>query len=110
MAITSSRRSARALLASGACAFAIAALSHAAPARADIVPPFKGNDTGGIMAFASVAHLSYREVRAIAADHCAQYDKVARIRSVHPRYGDYVSFSCEWRPYGSIHRPIRVAY
>lgn len=94
----------------GLAALVLAMLPLAAPAAQAHVPPFKGNDTGGIMAWASVAHLSYREVVAIADTHCAAYDKVARIRSVHPRYGDYVSFSCEWVPYGSLRRPIRAAY
>jgi hypothetical protein len=28
--------------------------------------------------------------------HCAAYHKVARITSVHPRYGDYVGFACRF--------------
>lgn len=95
------------LIASGALALTLAL---AAPTRAQMVPPFKGNDTGGIFAWQSVADLSYQEVLALADGHCARFDKVARIRSVHPWYGDYVSFSCEWRPYGTLERPLRAAY
>lgn len=70
----------------------------------------KGNDTGGIISWQNVADLPFAEVKAIAAAHCGYYDKVAIIRSVHKRYGDYVSFSCEWRPVGSLGHPLRVAY
>jgi hypothetical protein len=61
------------------------------------VPPFEGNDTGGIIAWSPEAH---RHRHAIAADHCARYGKVHRITSVMPRYGDYIGFACYW-PRGS---------
>jgi hypothetical protein len=57
------------------------------------VPPFKGNDTGGIIAWSPEAH-QYRH--AMAAEHCARYDKLHRITSVHARYGDYIGFACYW--------------
>jgi hypothetical protein len=65
-------------------------------AGADWVPPFKGNDTGGIISWSPQAH-RYRH--AIAADHCARFDKVHRITSVHPWYGSYIGFAC-FRPRG----------
>ena len=34
-----------------ACLVAVCGMLAAAPARADWVPPFKGNDTGGIIAY-----------------------------------------------------------
>ena len=35
---------------------------------------------------------------AIAAEHCARFDKAHRITSVHRQYGDYISFQCLWNP------------
>jgi hypothetical protein len=63
-----------------------------APGRGGVGPdPIQGNDTGGIIAWRpEIAHL-YRE---IAAAHCARYNKVPDITSVHRRYGDYVGFRC----------------
>jgi hypothetical protein len=60
------------------------------------VPPFVGNDTGGIIAYSPQA---YRERHAIAGDHCAQYGKLHRITSAYRRYGEYIAFSC-YRPRG----------
>ena len=39
-----------------------------APARADTVPPFKGNDTGGIIAYSLTGTT---DIRTLAIDHCA---------------------------------------
>ena|SRR5882724_5946983 len=50
-----------------------------------------GNDTGGIIPWSGQTR---HEARAIAADHCARYNKNARVTSVHPRYGDYIGFKC----------------
>lgn len=82
------------------------------PGRGGIGPdPIQGNDTGGIIAWRpEIAHV-YRE---IAAEHCARYDKISEITSVHRRYGDYVGFRChfprgydprKWMLYGP---PLRV--
>jgi hypothetical protein len=62
-------------------------------AQANRVPPFKGNDVGGIIAWSPEAHRFRHE---IAADHCASWGKLHRITSVHPWYGDYIGFSCYW--------------
>jgi hypothetical protein len=80
-----------------------------APARADFdtVPPFKGNDTGGIIAYPMAAQT---DVRQLAADHCARYDKVAKFLAVDPQYGGYISFACRWVPYGASERPLRTLY
>jgi hypothetical protein len=57
------------------------------------VPPFKGNDTGGIIAWSPEA----QQLRhSLAAEHCAHYGKTHRITSVHARYGDYIGFACYW--------------
>ena len=52
----------------------------------------KGNDTGGIIPW-SPALRAYG-YHAAAQAHCEGYHRVARITSVHARYGDYVGFEC----------------
>ena len=75
---------------------ALAVSFVALPAQAQIGPwsayGINGNDTGGIIPW-SPALRAYG-YRAAAQDHCAGYRKLARITSVHPRYGDYVGFEC----------------
>jgi hypothetical protein len=77
------------------------------PARADYVPPFKGNDTGGIIAYPVGEQTDARQ---LAVDHCARYGKVAKFLAVEPHYGGYISFSCRWVPYGATERPLRTRY
>src|SRR5258708_8074985 len=62
-------------------------------ARADIlpVPPFKGNDTGGIIAYALAAQADARQ---LAVDHCARYSKVVKFLAVDAQYGGLIFFSC----------------
>ncbi len=55
----------------------------------------KGNDTGGIISWSCEAEVA---APAIAAEHCARFDKAHRITSVHRQYGDYISFQCLWNP------------
>lgn len=74
---------------------AAAVLAAAAPTRADTVPPFKGNDTGGIIAYGAFPP---EQARDMAAAHCAGYGKVARLLAVQPEYGGYISFACRWVP------------
>ena len=79
-------------------------------ARADIlapVPPFKGNDTGGIIAYSMATQVDARQV---AVDHCARYGKVVKFLGVQAYEGGYISFSCRWVPYGAADRPIRTLY
>jgi hypothetical protein len=83
------------------------ALLAVAPASADTVPAFKGNDTGGIIAYPLAQTTDARQV---AVDHCASYGKVAKFLAVDARYGGYVSFACRWVPYGSAQRPLRTLY
>jgi hypothetical protein len=78
-----------------------------APARADWVPPFKGNDTGGIIAFPLATQM---DVRQLAVDHCARYGKVVKFLAVDPQYGGYISFACRWVPYGANNRPLVTRY
>ena len=86
---------------------AICGMLAAAPARADWVPPFKGNDTGGIIAY-SLARQA--DARQLAVDHCARYDKVVKFLAVDPQDGGYISFACRWVPYGANARPLRTLY
>jgi hypothetical protein len=78
-----------------------------APALADTVPPFRGNDTGGIIAYSMTAQT---DIRSIAIDHCASYGKVVKFLAIDPHEGGYISFSCRWLPYGAAGRPVRAAY
>jgi hypothetical protein len=87
--------------------FAVLGVLAAVPARADTVPAFKGNDTGGIIAF-SMAQTT--DARQLAVAHCASYGKVVKFRAVDAQYGGYLSFSCRWVPYGSVAQPLRTLY
>jgi hypothetical protein len=78
-----------------------------APARAGSVPPFKGNDTGGIIAYPLAAQTDARQ---LAVAHCAAYGKVVKFLSVDAEYGGYISFACRWVPYGATEMPLRTLY
>jgi hypothetical protein len=67
-----------------------------ASARADTVPPFQGNDTGGIIAYSLTGQT---DIRSMAIDHCASYGKVVKFLAVDAHYGGYISFACRWVPY-----------
>lgn len=76
------------------------------------VGPIEANDTGGIIAWSPEAH---RHARAIASERCARYGKLARITSVHARYGSYIAFACRFPPaYAARHHRrgavLRVRY
>lgn len=89
---------------------AVCGMLAGAPARADIfnyVPPFKGNDTGGIIAYELAQQVDARQ---LAVDHCASYGKVVKFLAVDAQYGGYVSFSCRWVPYGANERPLHTKY
>ena len=77
------------------------------PAQADYVPPFKGNDTGGIIAFALA---SQSDARQLAVDHCAYYGKVVKFLAIQAYEGGYISFACRWVPYGATERPLVTLY
>ena len=95
----------RKMLAAGL--FAACGLLVGAPAQADWVPSFKGNDTGGIIAW-TVAQQS--DARQIAVNHCASYGKVAKFLAVDPQPGGYISFACRWVPYGATEAPLVTKY
>ncbi len=86
---------------------AVCGMLASAPASADWVPPFKGNDTGGIIAYELA---TTTDARQIAVDHCAKYGKVVKFLAVDPHYGGYVSFACRWVPYGADQPPLRTKY
>jgi hypothetical protein len=72
------------------------------------------NDTGGIISWSPAIASVYRHM---AGEHCARFDKVAVITSVHRRYGDYVGFRCFFprgydprRGLVAMQRPIRALY
>lgn len=88
-------------------AAAVMGLMASGAAKADAVPPFKGNDTGGIISYGLVGQT---DIRAMAIDHCARYGKVVKFLGAQAYYGGYISFACRWVPYGSSDRPIRARY
>ena len=73
-------------------ALAVALLAPAAHAEIWSAYGINGNDTGGIIPW-SPALRAYG-YHAAAQAHCEGYHRVARITSVHARYGDYVGFEC----------------
>ncbi|MGN1286813.1 MAG: hypothetical protein ACI4XG_09555 [Bradyrhizobium sp.] len=93
-----------------ACLVAVSGMLAVGPAQADWlqpVPPFKGNDTGGIIAYSLAAQTDARQ---LAVDHCASYGKVVKFLAVQRYPGGYISFACRWVPYGSAQRPVRTLY
>jgi hypothetical protein len=90
-----------------ACLVAMCGMLAGASAQADTVPPFRGNDTGGIIAFPLAQQT---DVRQLAVDHCARYDKVVKFLAVDPQYGGYISFACRWVPYGANEQPLITRY
>lgn len=86
---------------------AVTAILAGGAARADFVPPFKGNDTGGII---SSSLIGQTDIRALAISHCGQYGKVVKWLSIQKTYGNYSSFACRWTRHGSYERPLRVRY
>ena len=57
------------------------------------IPPFKGNDTGGIIAWQYAQQI---DAKKLAADHCASYGKLVKRLATQPYYGGYISFACIW--------------
>ena len=97
------------IVASGlvASSLAMCAMLALSPARADWVPAFKANDTGGIIAYTLATQVDARQ---LAVDHCASYGKVVKFLAVDAQYGGYLSFACRWVPYAANNRPLRVRY
>jgi hypothetical protein len=87
--------------------FAMGVMLAGAPARADWVPPFKANDTGGIIAYSLATQVDARQ---LAVDHCAGFGKVVKFLAVQAYPSGYLSFACRWVPYGAAERPLRTLY
>jgi hypothetical protein len=85
----------------------LSGLLACAPAHADWVPRFKGNDTGGIIAYSLAREADARQ---IAVNHCASYGKVAKFLAMDLQEGGYISFSCRWVPYGAAEQPLVTKY
>ncbi len=83
-------------------------VSAPASAGLDTVPTFKGNDTGGIIAYS--LYQQGVDVKALAVDHCARYGKAVKLTGTDAQYGGYISFACVWLPPGRLERPLRVSY
>lgn len=96
----------RALSLAGLAAVCLLAASPAA-AFFEYVPPFKGNDTGGIIAWTLAGQA---DARKLAIDHCARYGKLVKPLASQRYYGGYISFACTWpRPARAAH-VLRVRY
>jgi hypothetical protein len=63
----------------------------AMPAYAGWFDALQGNDTGGIIPWSADIEPSAADR---AGNHCATYNKIAVITSVHRTYGDYIGFIC----------------
>ena len=71
---------------------AVAVVLNSFPAHVGFAGPgLTGNDTGGIIQWTPDVDLTYRD---IAAAHCARWNRLAGITSVHRTYGDYIGFQC----------------
>ena len=86
---------------------AVCGMLACAPARADWVPAFKGNDTGGIVAYTLATQADARQ---LAVNHCASYGKVVKFLAIDAQYGGYISFACRWVPYGANEQPLITRY
>src|SRR3977135_3534942 len=81
---------------------AVCGMLACGPARADTVPPFKGNDTGGIIAYELATQ---SDVKLLAVEHCARYGKVVKFLAAQAYYGGYISFACPSVPAGAEGAP-----
>jgi hypothetical protein len=84
-----------------ACAALLVSAAQAGPAGPYVL---RGNDTGGIIPYTPAPRSAFLDIAAI---HCARYNKLARITSIHRRYGDYVAFACA---FDRSYDPVRDAH
>jgi hypothetical protein len=56
-------------------------------------PGLTGNDSGGIIPWTPENQATARKR---AADHCARYGKTAHVQPIWRRYGQYISFTCQF--------------
>jgi hypothetical protein len=53
----------------------------------------KGNDTGGIIPWSPA---NERMALTIARDKCSHHRKSAMIRTIHRKYGEYITYECHF--------------
>jgi hypothetical protein len=82
-------------------------MAFAAPVQAG-TPAFKGNDTGGIIAYSLFT--DGVDIKALAVNHCASYGKTVKLKGAQANYGGYISFECVWVHPGYGDAPLRAAY
>ena len=87
---------------------AVFGMVFAAPSHADTVSAFKGNDTGGIIAYSLFT--DGVDIKALAVNHCAGYGKSVKLTGAQASYGGYISFECVWVHPGYGEPPLRAAY
>ena len=87
---------------------AVFAVGLAAPSQAHTVPAFKGNDTGGIIAYSLFT--AGVDIKALAVNHCAGYGKSVKLKGAQAEYGGYISFECVWINPAYSDAPLRAAY
>ncbi len=56
---------------------------------------YRGNDTGGIIAWSCQNEAVAPQIAAAA---CARWNKYPRITGIHREYGDFISYRCLWSP------------
>lgn len=83
-------------------------LASVGPVQATSVPPFKGNDTGGIIAYSLFQQGV--DIKALAVNHCASYGKAVKLTGAQANEGGYISFACIWVHPGYGDAPLRAAY
>ncbi len=86
---------------------AVFAMAPGAPSQAG-TPAFKGNDTGGIIAYSLFT--DGVDIKALAVKHCASYGKSVKLKGAQADYGGYISFECVWVNPAYSNAPLRAAY
>ena len=86
---------------------AVFGMGLAAPSHAG-TPAFKGNDTGGIIAYSLFT--DGVDIKALAVNHCASYGKSVKLKGAQANYGGYISFECVWVHPGYGDAPLQAAY
>jgi hypothetical protein len=74
---------------------AIFGLTALLPVTGALAQVYRGNDTGGIIAWSCENEAAAPQIAAAA---CARWNKYSRITGVHREYGDYIAYRCLWSP------------
>src|ERR1700682_6190179 len=105
--VTPSRMESAMRMIGAACLVAMGGMLIGAPARADTVPPLRGTAPGVSTPYPLA---SQTDVRQLAVDHCARYDKLVKFLAVDAQYGGYISFACRWGPHCAYERAPPAPY